>query len=59
MEINEYIMVKDPLKGLCVQNLTWVLFPAMLFDPKILLFTNPVLLLQSESLVCAFTDGGS
>lgn len=58
---HDYLMVKNPLKGLCVQNHTcfFFFFPAMLFGPKISFFTNPVVLLESESLVCAFTDGGS
>lgn len=52
-------MVKDPLNGLCVQNLFWILFPAKLLGPKIVLFAIPVLLLKSESLNGAFTDGRS
>jgi len=51
-------MVKNPLNG-CVSKILHGFFSAMLFDPKILLFTDPILLLESESLVCAFIDGGS
>lgn len=53
-------MVKNPLKCLCIPNLTcFGFFPTVLFSSKILLFTNLVLLLESKLLVHGFTDEGS